>query len=387
MTILTTTQRAIRRAVHAASDHLVGAAANVAVLATLSAPRPADPFSDDLFGETMDDVIEEENPLGFGQGSVVFAPVPFKNVLIGAGLVLGGGYLFNIDGGSDTSILGLGAMRSENGTNAYGLGGKFVWDENRWQVSASLGQAEGFYDLYIGGRPIPVRQTGDIVNFSLLRGVSSDLLFGAGLRYLDTTLGYDTTGTGLPPLPEGTLQVATLNFLAKWDTRDNSFSARTGQLLEGTLSYGEVLDSGGRNYSKAVVTYNHYFPIREDNSLAMRFASCFASEDTPFFDQCSLGGTDGFRGYSPTEFLDDTLLSAQLEYRHQLSNRFSAVAFAGAGNTGATLSSLNDTDLKYAGGLGLRFQLSKKFKAVFSVDVSVNDRREDLLYIYVGQRF
>lgn len=359
-----------------------------ALLALLTvSPAKSDPLSKDMLNESLNDAREQQTPLGFGNGSLVVAPVPFKNVLIGAGLVLGGGYLFNIDEGSDTSIIGLGAMKSDNGTNAYGLGGKFVWDENRWQVSASLGQAEGFYDLYVAGIPIPVRQTGDIVNLSVLRGVTSNLLFGASMRYLDTTLGYDGSGSGLPALPEGQLEVGTFSLLAKWDTRDDDFSARNGHLLDGALSYGQIFDSGGRDYSKLVLTYNHYLPLGDANSLAMRFAGCASTNDTPFFDQCSLGGTDGFRGFSPTEFLNDALLSAQAEYRHQFSNRFSGVAFAGLGNTGSSFEAIRDTDVRYAGGLGLRFQLSQKFKAVFSVDMSYNDREEDLLYIYVGQRF
>jgi len=368
----------------AAARTLPGAALLAALALTTA---HADPLSNDMLNESLDDAREQETPLGFGNGSVVVAPVPFKNVLIGAGLVLGGGYLFNIDEGSDTSIIGLGEMRSDNGTNAYGLGGKFVWDQNRWQVSASLGQAEGFYDLYVGGIPVPVRQTGDIVNLSVLRGVTSELLFGASMRYLDTTIGYDTSGTSLPPLPEGHLEVGTFSLLAKWDTRDDDFSARNGHLLDGALSYGQILNASGRDYSKLVLTYNHYLPLGDANSLAMRFAGCATTNDTPFFDQCSLGGTDAFRGFSPTEFLNDALLSAQAEYRHQFSNRFSGVAFAGLGNTGSSFGNLRDTDVRYAGGLGLRLQLSKKFKAVFSVDVSYNDREEDLLYIYVGQRF
>lgn len=354
----------------------------------LTAPaHAADPLADDFFQESIEDAASDQNPLGFRNGSVVGAPVPFKNVLIGGGLALGAAYLFNIDEGSDTSMIGLGALRSENGTNAYGLGGKLVWDENRWQVSASVGQAEAFYDLYVLGSPLPVRQTGDIANLSVLRGIRSDLLFGAGLRYLDTVISYDTSDIGLPPLPETTLRVALFSLLAKWDTRDDSFSARTGHRLDGILSFGRVLDGADRDYSKAVVRFDKYLPTGDRNSLAFRIASCATEEATPFFDKCSLGGTDAFRGFNPTEFLDQALLSAQVEYRHQLSNRFGLVAFAGAGNTASSFSALSDEKLRYAGGLGLRFQLSKKFKAVFSVDVSINDREEDLAYIYVGQRF
>ncbi|WP_298855722.1 hypothetical protein [uncultured Ruegeria sp.] len=112
-----------------------------------------------------------------------------------------------------------------------------------------------------------------------------------------------------------------------------------------------------------------------------------ASDDTPFFDQCSLGATDAFRGFPVTQFLNLRSVSLQVEYRHRLTNRFGAVAFAGAGLTGDSFSNLSTGGTHSAAGLGARYRVSKKFPVDLSVDWARNNDSEDQLYIYVGQRF
>lgn len=84
--------------------------------------------------------------------------------------------------------------------------------------------------------------------------------------------------------------------------------------------------------------------------------------------------------------------SAQAEVRQRLWGRLGAVAFAGAGETHATRdlgrNSISfDSDLRYAGGLGLRFRLSKAFPIDLSLDASLNDGGDEYIYFYVGQYF
>ncbi|MBO9472362.1 BamA/TamA family outer membrane protein [Shimia sp. R10_1] len=332
------------------------------------------------------DSAAKEEVYGFREGSVVVAPIPFKNVLIGTGLVLGAGYLFQTDANSDTSIFGLAAMRSDNGSNAFGIGGSVALADNRWQVSVSAAEADVLYDLFVGQIPVPVRQTGKLIDGELLYGLNPDLRVGGGLRYLETTLGYGSASGG-PPLPEAELDLATLRLIAKWDTRNDTLSARDGHLLEADLIYGNVVSAEDRDYFKGSVAFTYHHSISERGTLAAHVVGCSVSDSAPFFSKCSLGGTDNFRGYSPAEFLNNALLSAQVEYRQDVTNRFGVVGFIGAGNAASSFTALGEQDLKYAGGLGVRYQLSEKFNAVISADVSLNDRNEDLLYIYVGQRF
>ena len=121
--------------------------------------------------------------------------------------------------------------------------------------------------------------------------------------------------------------------------------------------------------------------------IAARAVACHANQAAPFFDSCSLGTTDNFRGYVSTEFLDDALFSIQAEYRSGKAGRLGFVAFAGAGAVDSDIAKAFGGKYRAAAGLGLRIRLSKSFPLDYAVDLSVNERGEDLLYISVGQRF
>ncbi|MGR3615552.1 MAG: hypothetical protein ACU0BB_05885 [Paracoccaceae bacterium] len=75
-----------------------------------------------------------KNTYGLNNGSFIVAPVPFSDPTIGSGLALGLGYLFQDDKNSNTSVLGFGGLRSENGSQAYGLIANLALNNNRWLV-------------------------------------------------------------------------------------------------------------------------------------------------------------------------------------------------------------------------------------------------------------
>ncbi|WP_270729943.1 BamA/TamA family outer membrane protein [Shimia sp. Alg240-R146] len=339
--------------------------------------------------EVLTNQISKANAddIGFSNGSVVVAPIPFRNELVGAGLALGLGYLLKTDEASDTSMIGVGALRSENGSEAFAATASFAFHENTWKLNLTAGQADMFYDLYIGNLKFPVNQDGTLINAELLHQAWQDTHIGGRLRYLDTNLAYDTSSPGLPALPLVNAELVSLSALLQWDTRDDTFSARSGHYLDVEVMHGELLNQSNSGYQKLTTRFNAYRALGPKNSVALRATACMASSSAPFFDKCSLGGTDGFRGYNPTRFLNSRLLSFQGELRHNFTDRLSGVAFAGIGFSGPSFDRLDNGGGQIAGGLGGRFQLSKKFKAMFSVDVARNEVGENTLYVYVGQRF
>lgn len=325
--------------------------------------------------------------IGFSNGSTVLAPIPFRNELVGAGLALGAGYLLKTDAQSDTSIIGAGALRSENGSTAAAVAANFAFAQNTWKLNMTAGQADMFYDLYIGNLKFPVQQEGVLFKAQALHQFWPQIHAGAQLRYLDTTLSYARAGAGKPALPLIRAELVSIAALLQWDSRDDTFSARSGHYLDVEAMYGDVINTARDDYAKVTARYSAYRPVGDRHSLAFHVAGCSATSSTPFFDKCSLGGTDGFRGFNPTRFLNSRLLSFQGEYRHSFSNRISGVAFAGVGYSGPTFDLLDNAGANTAAGFGVRYQLSKDFKAMFSVDVARNDAGDDTLYVYVGQRF
>ena len=55
---------------------------------------------------------ETAEAIGIRNGSFIVAPVPFSSPSLGAGLALGGAYLFRADEGSNSSTVGFGAFSS-----------------------------------------------------------------------------------------------------------------------------------------------------------------------------------------------------------------------------------------------------------------------------------
>ena len=71
----------------------------------------------------------------------------------------------------------------------------------------------------------------------------------------------------------------------------------------------------------------------------------------PFFLLCSLGGTDNLRGFSATEPLGRSLISAPGEYRGQLTKWLSNAVFADGGSVSDRLRGGN-SDISYSAGAG-----------------------------------
>lgn len=359
---------------------LMTSAAQSGFAGSVTVENNLDPFDD----------AQEEEALGFRNGSFIVVPIPFSDPTIGSGLTLGGGYLFQMDEGSKPSFFGLAALRSSNGSEAYGAAANFAFDNNRWILETLYAKADINYDLFTSEGELPITQDADIGRIELSYGFTPDLSVGLAVRYLDTSVSLD--GLDLPPIPPPfdqflNMKIVTPALVAAWDRRDDTIYPTTGSNLQVEVARGFTLEGLTGDYSKAFVNYTHYWNPNPNGVIAARVSTCAASRETPFFDQCSLGGTDAFRGFPVTQFLDLRSASLQAEYRHQFTKRLGAIAFAGVGQTGDSFSDLSDGGTQSAYGLGARYRVSQKFPLDLSVDWAHNSDDEDQVYIYVGQRF
>lgn len=329
-----------------------------------------------------------DETFGFRRGSVIVAPIPFENPSLERGLALGAAYMFQLDEGSDTSTIGLGGFRTTNGSEGYGLGGTVNFGDGRWSITALGLDASLNYAFYLGGLRVPVRQTISGAKLEIGRRVSENLKLGIGFDYGETTLGIGTGGPILGGFATDTpFEVYRFSLLAEYDRRDDPIYPTRGWLGSARFTKGFIDVAGGADYEKAVLSLGGYRPVFGQGVFAANVTFCRASPSAPFFDSCALGAVDSFRGYESTEFIDETLISAQAEYRGRLGKRFGYVVFAGAAVTGDTLGDAFENSVRSAAGAGLRLRLSRTVPVDYAVDVSVNERGENLLYVSVGQRF
>ncbi|WP_254694243.1 BamA/TamA family outer membrane protein [Sulfitobacter sp. SK012] len=332
--------------------------------------------------------VQEKSDYGLRNGSFIVVPVPFTNPIVGAGLAIGGGYLFQLDPEAETSFIGLGGMASDNNSSAYGVAINLSFGSGS-SFNFALAEADLLYDLFVGPVEVPINQDGVLLNSGFDYGLTDTISVGAAVRYLDTTISLQTAGASIPAdlIPDLGLELLSLGGKFEWDIRDDSDYPTGGARLNVAANFGTSLSGPSRDYLYASANFDAYHSLSETTVVAGRLSTCGASSNAPFFDKCSIGFSDGFRGFSPTQFYNTRLLSAQAEIRQRLGKRFGVVAFGGFGWTGPSFGSLTDNGLRAAGGLGVRYRVSQKFPIDFSVDMSMNNDSEDFLYIYVGQRF
>lgn len=367
-----------------------GVRAALAGLAILQA-APADAQADGSVGlDKTTDLISKatDKEYGFRFGSVIVAPIPFRNPSLETGLALGGAHMFKLDEQSDTSTVGIGGFRTTNGSEGIGLGGTVNFDEGKWTIKAGAVASDLNYTLYVAGLPLPIRQSLRGVKLEVDRKVAKAVTIGLSLDYGETTLE-DSTGGSLVGgfLANRPFDVYRLGLVAEFDQRDNTTYPTRGVVVKGTLTNGLVDVSDGIDYQKLVVSASGYWPVSKQGVFAATATVCGASSSAPFFDSCALGAVDNFRGFSSAEFIDDTLFSTQVEFRGRMTKRLGYVMFAGAAVTGDDLSAAADSPVRSAVGAGLRIRLSKVFPVDYALDVSRNNRGENLLYVTVGQRF
>ncbi|MHA3976875.1 BamA/TamA family outer membrane protein [Halovulum sp. GXIMD14794] len=331
---------------------------------------------------------DEAGKFGFSRGSFVGAPIPFRNPTIGTGLALGAGYLFNADENSDASTIALGGFWTDNGSNGYGALLDLSLFSDRVGVKLAAGTADVTYDFYLLGTPVSFDQKADFIRAEASYGLTEKFALGLGVRYIDTVVRPSALGD-LPTsiIPDANLTILKGGAFGEWDARDDTLYPTSGTYARLEAFRGWGLEGRDREYDKATLLTNAYYPIGEKIVLAGRFSACAADREAPFFDSCLLGGTDAMRGFPVTQYIGDRLLSVQGEVRGRLTSRFGYVLFGGAGSVGDDFSDVFDGPLRVAGGVGARIRLSNSFPVDFSIDGTLNDEGEKLLYIYVGQDF
>jgi len=335
--------------------------------------------------------------VGFRSGSFVVAPIPFSNPTIGNGVTLGAGYLFELPG-SKPSAVGFGGFRSANGSEAYAAGGRVNFDSGRWTLGVFGGTAEVFYDLSLGRRALPLKQSGEAVEFLVEYGITSEITAGASFGYLKSLIGPDSRNLdSLPEFlrPDLDIEVAKVSFYAAIDTRNNTFYPTSGTLLSGKISHAKIKDKAfagslsvsDRSYQKGKISVVGFKSIGGNGVVAGKLLMCGSDDASPFFDTCGVGFADGLRGFGSLDNLKDWSASAQIEYRGRFSERFGYVAFAGIGGGGNRLDSISVNNGGTAAGIGLRYRISKKFGLDYAVDNAINQEGEKFLYLSIGQRF
>ena len=343
---------------------------------------------DSQSGEGMIEAIEAgSQAIGKRDGEFVVVPLPFRNALIGAGLVVGAGYLYrdaSAPKSGPPSMLGVGGMYAEQDTWAALAAHRGYWSGNRWRTTAGVAIADINYSVTLGSqagdRQVAVNQAANAASIEAARRFGKYTWVGLSAAYANTDV------TAVDFLVLDNIALADLALSVEWDTRDDTFAPRSGALASLEIKHFDEALGSDNNFTRINSSYNAYRALSDHQVIAYRVAAEHVEGDAPFFALPWLGSGCDLRGYTPGTYIGRSLLAAQAEWRLQLSKRWGMVAFGGVASVGDRNGQFKSGDALPAGGVGLRYRVTDKFKVNVRADMAWG-RDDSTFTLSVGEAF
>ena len=345
--------------------------------------------------QLMDELDRPAQPADARRGNWVIAPIPFRNELLGAGLVLGAGYLY---GASETdrdarhSIAAAAGMYAEGGSWTALAAHRGYWSGQRRRTTAAIATGELLYDVELqladGDRTLGLRQKFTGVTAEAATRVGESGWLGLGYRGGNTEVAVPISAAELPEefAPGTTIEMSSLLLGGELDTRDSDLYPHSGRYaqLEALISRHEF--GSDHDYTSLEAEWNSYLPIRDAHVLAWRVAGKIVEGDTPFFAMSWFGSGVDLRGYTPGRYIGESMIAAQAEWRWQATPRWGFVAFGGTGKVSGALGNIDTDSWLPAGGVGVRFRLAKALPLNMRADFAWG-RDDSTFSLSIGEAF
>jgi SSS family solute:Na+ symporter len=329
----------------------------------------------------------------------IFAPIPLKNTQLGWGLGVMAGAIHRFD--ADTTLKPstgvVGGFYTEN--NSWGVlaveNARLAHDH--WRVRGLASHIDVNYDFFgIGedagnaGRSVPLEQTMDFGVGAALRRVGHGLYVGAALMAMSTKVELQNGGAPAAPVPPADAARATLvapGLQAELDTRDDDYWPTHGSLAKVKGWFFTDALGSARAFQRYMAGWCWYTQLPRRVVLAANASMLASTGDVPFYALPSVGsGEYALRGYTQGRYRDKVLASAQAEARWHSEGRVGATVFAGFAQVAPSVGHLPDALVLPAGGIGVRYQMTRQFPMHLRLDYAWG-RNEGLLYFGVAEAF
>jgi outer membrane protein assembly factor BamA len=296
------------------------------------------------------------------------------------------GYIFPLrkdDKLSPPSVVGVAGLITNNGTRGFGAYGDLFLRQDTYRITSVYVRGNLNYDLYgLGvsagnaGRKLPLEQTGQVFRGEVLRRMGWDFFLGVrlwtGSSVISTRLS-EGIASDVPPPPDLGIHTTlrALGLRLNRETSPNRFYPTSGTLLDFTSDFFSQALGSKYSFQAYRFIFNKYGSLSKNQVLAYNLFVCGTGGNPPFYGNCIYGANNELRGYTAGRYLDRYMFATQLEYRLSLPKRLGAVAFGGIGEVVPGGSQIfRSSYLLPAGGGGLRFQVSKKYRVNLRADIA-----------------
>jgi hypothetical protein len=329
----------------------------------------------------------------------LLAPIPFKNTQIGWGLMLmvGAIHRFDADPTMKPSTGAIGGFYTEN--RSWGLMAMEMarLERDTWRLRGLFSHFDVRYDFFgIGqeagaaGLSIPLEQTMDFFVGTALRRIAPAIYAGPGVAWMQTSVEpRRDSSSGLAPIEDlARAELVAPGVQAEFDSRDDDYWPTHGSVAKFKSWFFTSALGSSRDFQRYMGGWSWYQRLRgEGLVLATNANATGATGDAPFYALPSVGaGLYGLRGYTQGRYRDRVLTTLQAEARAHGQGRMGATAFFGFGQVAPSVAKLPKSEALPAGGLGLRYKLTREFPMHMRLDYAWG-KNGNLVYFSVAEAF
>ncbi len=143
-----------------------------------------------------------------------------------------------------------------------------------------------------------------------------------------------------------------------YDTRDFIPNPQRGfYIMLRELVYPRPLGSAGQNIFSTTLIADYYQRMWKGSVLAIDLYGQYNGTDVPWPLRAELGaGGSRMRGYYGGRYIDNNMMTAQLELRQHIYKRVGATAWVGCGTVFPSFKELQASDFLINYGVGFRFE-------------------------------
>lgn len=285
------------------------------------------------------------------------------------------------------NIYGVAGMKTENGSTAYGAGAMLHFKDDRWRYTGGVAKSSFNLDFYTPGKVLPevgigYSSDGYMAFQKIARRLGDQSLFlGLQWIYMDLDIGFDVDSDRQYFKPhELNRRTSGLGLSLQYDQRDNSFTPNSGWLgmLEGNF-YDDAIGSDNEFQSYRAHAFG-YLPLGDKRFvLGGRVDVRWVGGDVPFY---RLPYID-LRGIGSARYQDTRAATVETELRWNLTPRWAAIGFVGAGRTWGEHGSFSAATSQVAKGVGGRYLIARQLGLYVGLDYAFGPE-DDTVYVQVG---
>jgi hypothetical protein len=292
-------------------------------------------------------------------------------------------------------ISAVGAVVTQNGTQAAFAGDSSRWFDGRLKTMAGAGTGRVNLDFYGLGDRAPLDQgiryslqfSGAVAQANWQLAKASP--WSAGVRYVyaqvEPRLRDEPVFPGL--VDRTGVRISAPTAVLEYDARDNILTPTRGLYSETSYMASRRALGATQDFERFEQVLLGWHPASRNVTLGARGNYAWSSNDTPFFMRPFVT----LRGVPAMRYQGEQAAFTELEARWQFQGRWSFVAFGGAGATRTDRPSSpmsqrpasSITQSVFSGGVGFRYELARKFGLHAGIDLA-HSPGTTAIYFQVG---